>query len=33
MTSYVIHALAQKRTELSGDIENAHSALKRMIQS
>lgn len=32
MTSYVIHALAQKRSELSGDIENAHTALKRMIQ-
>lgn len=32
MTSYVIHALVQKRAELSGDIETAHTALKRMIQ-
>ena len=32
MTSYVIHALVQKRSELSGDIENTHNALKRMIQ-
>ena len=32
MTSYVVHALVQKRAELSGDIENTHTALKRMIQ-
>ena len=32
MTSYVIHALVQKRSELSGDIENTHNSLKRMIQ-
>ena len=32
MTSYVIHALVQKRAELSGSIENTHSDLKRMIQ-
>ena len=32
MTSYVIHALVQKRAELSGDIENTHNNLKRMIQ-
>ena len=32
MTSYEIHALVQKRAELSGDIENPHSNLKRMIQ-
>ena len=32
MTSYVIHALVAKRAELSGDIENTHNALKRMIQ-
>ena len=32
MTSYVIHALVQKRAELSGDIENTHDRLKRMIQ-
>lgn len=32
MTSYVIHALVQKRSELSGDIENTHNNLKRMIK-
>jgi hypothetical protein len=32
MSSYVIHALVTKRAELSGDIENTHNALKRMIQ-
>ena len=31
MTSYVIHALVQKRAELSGDIENTHDKLKPMI--
>ena len=32
MTSYVIHALVQKRAEPSGDIENSHNNLRRMIQ-
>ena len=32
MTSYVVHALVQKRAELSGDIANTHANLKRMIQ-
>jgi hypothetical protein len=31
MTSYVMHALVQKRAERSGDIENTHNSLKRMI--
>jgi hypothetical protein len=26
MTSYVIHALVQKRAKLSGDIESTHNA-------
>lgn len=30
--SHVVFALARKRAELSGDIENTHTALKRMIQ-
>jgi hypothetical protein len=32
LTSYVIHALVQKRPQLSGDIENTHERLKQMIQ-
>jgi hypothetical protein len=32
MTSCVVHALVQKREELSGEIESTHNNLKRVIQ-